>query len=810
MALSSSGNCGKWRIDVVVRIALGLVAGIASGVGARADDSPTFNRDIRPILSGNCFHCHGADEQHREADLRLDDRDAAIADRGGYAAISIGDASASEIIRRIESDDPDLRMPPPKGGKQITPAQVAVLKRWIDGGAKYQTHWAFTPPIATKLSLDNSSPIDHFIVAELTAHGLARSPRAGKATLLRRVTLDLTGLPPTVTELDEFLADDSPNAYERVVDRLLASTASAERLTQDWLDVARYADTNGFSIDDHRDMWVWRDWVIRAFRENKPYDDFIVEQVAGDLLPNATDLQRIATGFLRNGMNTHEGGTIPEEYRMIYTVDKVDTVATAFLGLTMKCAQCHDHKYDPITQRDFYRFYAFFDRSSEPGNGATNGNTPPAIGVDPPLFGIDEWHERLRLREAELVAALAEPAAAVGDSPAPPYDPVAAYKNSIEQELAIVRKQLEADKTNVMVMDNGAANRVTHLRIRGAYDQLGEVLEPGVPEFLASKSQANNRLDLAQWIVDGSNPLAARVAVNRYWQMLFGEGLVETSEDFGTQGAWPSHPELLDWLSHDFVASGWDLRRLLRQIVLSETYCQSSNTTPALRMADPNNRLLARMSRQRLSAESVRDNALAISGLLNRAIGGPSVYPLQPNGLWKEVSHFGHPTVFTAQAYYPSLGESLNRKSMYTFFKRSSPPPMLATFDAPNRETCTVRRLETNTPLQSLVLLNDPQFFAAARAFANRIIDEAPDDSVAERLSYAFRVALARQPTDEEQRVFAVRLKKLTRQASEAPLAQQFVSQSPSPAFGSDERELWAWTIVASTILNLDEVITRN
>ncbi len=782
----------------------------------RAGDDIAFNRDIRPILSGNCFHCHGTDEHHREADLRLDDRDAAIADRGGYAALVVGDASASEIIRRIETSDPDLKMPPPESGKRISAEQTATLKRWINQGAEYQPHWAFLPPAATATSASATSPsdrqpIDHFVVGELSRRGLTPSPRTARATLLRRVTLDLTGLPPTVAELDQFLSDESPDSYERVVDRLLASPATAERLTQDWLDVARYADTNGFSIDDHRDMWVWRDWVIKAFTENKPYDDFIVEQIAGDLLPDATDQQRAATGFLRNSMNTHEGGTIAEEYQMIYTVDKVDTVATAFLGLTMKCAQCHDHKYDPITQRDFYRFYALFDRSGEPGKGAANGNTAPVLRVDPPLFDADEWHRRLRQREAELVAALAEPPPAAGsDAVTPPYDPVIAYTKSIEQELAVIRAQLDNDKPSVMVMDNGAADRVTHLRIRGAYDQLGEVVEPGLPEFLAGERRASDRLDLAHWIVSDDNPLAARVAVNRYWQMLFGVGLVETSEDFGTQGAWPSHPELLDWLSRDFVHNGWNLRRLLRQIVLSETYCQSSHTTPALQLADPQNRLLSRMSRRRLSAESIRDSALAIGGLLDTTTGGPSVFPLQPDGLWQEVSHFGHPTVFTAQAYYPSHGNVRVRRSMYTFFKRSSPPPMFATFDAPNRETCTVRRLETNTPLQALVLLNEPQFFAAANAFATRIRAHAPEGSTATRLDFAFRTALARTPTVDERRVLSARLKALLDQPMKSPPTEEFITQSAKTATATEQREQWAWTIVSSIILNLDEVVTRN
>ncbi|WP_425400437.1 PSD1 and planctomycete cytochrome C domain-containing protein [Aeoliella sp.] len=817
-----------------------------------------FNRDIRPILSGACFHCHGADEAHREADLRLDDRSDAVKDLGGYSAIVPGDPDASELLLRIETDDEALQMPPADSGKTITPQQRALLRQWIAQGAEYQQHWAFVPPAEPAVPATEgdspATPIDRFISAELAEHALTASPRADKRTLIRRVTLDLTGLPPTPDEVRQFLADDSPDAYERVVDRLLASTASAERLAQEWLDVARYADTNGFSIDDHRDMWAWRDWVIRAMADNMPYDRFITEQLAGDLLPNATESQRIATGFLRNNMNTHEGGTIAEEYQMIYTVDRVDTVATAFLGLTLRCSQCHDHKYDPISQRDFYQFYALFDRCSEPGKGAKNGNTRPIIEVDPPFIQAEQLEQQRRRREAALLHShehlptglqvendqseeqLLSQALAAGESDAkqrsladalqtPPADrtpeqrqavnkaveakcdAVSDYRRSIEMELKIVRKALERGKTSVMVMDNRAAKRVTHIRIRGQYDQLGEAVEPSVLEFLlpAESDERADRRTLAEWLTSPEHPLTARVAVNRYWQMLFGVGLVETAEDFGMQGAYPSHPELLDWLARDFTSHGWDLRRLLKQLVMSDTYCQSSRVDSELLATDPKNRLLARSSRRRLPAESIRDNALAISGLLDRLAGGPSVYPPQPDGLWKEVSHYGHPTVFTAQAFYPSAADQQYRRSMYTFWKRSSPPPMLTAFDAPSRETCTVRRQETNTPLQAFVLLNDPQFVAAAESFAKRILREA-DDSTEARLELAFQLAVSRPPTSDEQQILSTRLERLKSQHVAQSQTARFVSSPASPA----DRELSAWTIVASIILNLDEVITRN
>jgi hypothetical protein len=823
-----------------------------------------FNRDVRPILASRCFKCHGADETHREAELRLDSADDATLDRGGHAAIVPGDPDASELITRVASNDESLRMPPVDDGPALSVEEIATLRAWIAAGAEYKRHWAFIPPTKSPLPESDSewpaNEIDKFVLARLECERLQPSPEADRRTLVRRLYLDLTGLPPSIAEVDAFLADDEPHAYERLVDSVLASPRCAERLAVAWLDSARYADTNGFSIDDHREMWAWRDWVIAAYLHNMPYDEFLRDQLAGDLLLSATPQQQLATAFLRNSMNTHEGGTLPEEYHVISIADKVDAAATCFLGLTMKCAQCHDHKYDPITQRDYYRFFALFNDSTEPGSGAKNGNTEPTIPVESPLTSPEAFRAQMDRRIADLERQLAELtpelrigrdawAAAelerlrqLGASEALDADatalrgaledavpertveqraivdaafrkahlPAQQHAASIEEELRIARAARDSGG-RVMVMDHKASDRRTHLLARGQYDQPGEVVEPGVPLQVASElpPDVDNRLELAAWLTDPRHPLTARVAVNRVWQLLYGVGLVETSEDFGTRGAWPSHPELLDWLAVDFVEHGWDVRRLLRQIALSANYRQTSNVTPDLLARDPANRLLARGPAKRLDAEFVRDNALAIAGMLSAEIGGPSVYPDQPAGLWQAVSHYGHPEVFTAQAYYPSLGVDARRRSMYSFWKRTCPPPSLAVFDAPSRETCMVRRGSTTTPLQSLVLLNDPQFVDAARRFALRTI--AAGEKTDERLESAFTTALARPPSKMELGIFERRLESLEpRFANNPDAAREVLGEECDGDFAHDvdQSELASWTILCSTILNLRETVT--
>ena len=1001
---------------------------------AAGEGEVDFGRDIRPILSAKCFACHGPDSKDRDADYRLDTKEGAFADLGGYAGIVPGSPGESELIHRITEEDKDELMPPPKHKNPLTAQEIALLKRWIADGASYEAHWAFEKvkrPEPPTVKAETTNAIDHFIAARLEKERLTFSPEAAAETLVRRLHLDLTGLPPTLEEVDAFLAKPGAATYEATIDRLMASPHFAERLALDWLDVARFADTNGYSIDDHRDMWVWRDWVIEAFRSGMPYDRFIHEQLAGDLMESATERQKIATGFLRNSMNTHEGGTIAEEYRVASIADKIDTVATAFMGLTMKCAQCHDHKYDPISMRDYYRFFAIFNTSTEPGTGATNGNTKPLLEVAPILQDADTFRKGLEQRIARLeylkahpedllgdarvqwereTLAKAGPAAAKAESaafPLPgnneasglswiwsnksgagefawfrrtislaevparallfvscdneaeiwlngkrigknpdwrtptvldlrpllvtgenliavagkdwekgggkaallalaaftdnagktrylstdaswqaagkevatwstpgqlegfaPAEIVAAHGaapwgdvlaklgggaaaadaliaalrkpdhernqaerslvtaafakansemgkviKSIDGEIGVLRKSLKSGKTSAMVMDEGAANRKTPVLERGAYDQHGAIVTAGVPAVFGKLPEGArvDRLALARWLTDPGHPLTARVAVNRYWQMLFGTGLVKTTEDFGSQGEWPSHPELLDWLAAEFVGSGWDVRALLKTMLLSRTYRQSSITGPQLQAGDPYNRLLARAPRYRLPAEAVRDGALAISGQLDLQVGGPSVYPPQPQGLWKEVSHFGYPGFFSAQHYFPDNGQPIFRRSLYKFWKRTSPPPVMTAFDAPNRETCTVRRSLTNTPLQALVLMNAPQFVSASRKLAQRMLQSG--DHAAGQIETGFRLATARKPTAPELEIFQSALSRQRAYfAADPERAAGYLRFGPDlsdAAAGVAPVDLAAMTSVASLILNLDETITR-
>lgn len=980
-----------------------------------AEDKLDFRRDVRPILSEYCFTCHGPDQEHREADLRLDVAEIAMANRAGVRAVVPGDLEASEMAYRISSDDDGEIMPPAEKKNPLSANQIEILRRWIREGAAYADHWAFVPPKKSelpKISAPHGNEVDAFILSRLKHEQLSPAQQAGPETLIRRVTLDLTGLPPSLEEIDAFLADDDPRSYEKLVDKLLTQERSAERLALEWMDVARYADTNGYSIDDHREMWAWRDWVIRAFRENMPYDTFVIEQLAGDLLPDATVNQKIASGFLRNAMNTHEGGAIAEEYRVASIADKIDTVATAFMGLTIKCAQCHDHKYDPITQKEYYQLFAFFNDSSEGGTGAKNGNTAPTLSlgkewggrqdvvaayerrqadltdflgemfaerrrawedgqtisetpavvtarnrdahevfttanaswvwapdvsatdtlrvrhtfslatipnvaqlavscdnnavvfingqriakVDPwmkPLFKnvADKLHKgentlRINARNAGgaagLLAALVDdenktilattkawnfsrigsavpelakkgPMKELGAYGAAPWgyfesgntlpdassqivgiaEPQRSYDQwqsllksfsatldgadrtllnrqlaAIKGERDLIEKSLQARDPSVMIMDSGS-DRKTHVLVRGQYDQHGQVVTAGVPALLNLPNQGSvaNRLELAKWLTDANHPLTSRVVVNRYWQMLMGTGIVKTTEDFGSQGEWPSHPELLDWLAVSFVEHNWDVRWLLKTIVLSSTYRQSSHFPDELQQPDPYNRLLARGSRFRLPAEAVRDNALQIAGLLSTKVGGPSVYPDQPDGLWRQVSHFGYPGFFSAQSFYPSVGADRYRRSMYTFWKRTAPPPALSAFDAPSREVCTVRRSTTNTPLQALVTLNEPQFMNAARALAERMVNRPGDRS--EQIAFGFRCCTSRRPTAKELNILHAAFDRHYEHFRDNPRLAKSLTHSPS----DDAKQLAlqaAATMLASTLLNLDETLTRH
>lgn len=1036
-----------------------LVAALA-GAAAAAEVQPIdFNRQVRPILSERCFLCHGPDAGSREAELRLDVRESAVEDRGGYAAIAPSDAVASELLARVKAED-DSRMPPPGHGPPLPAEEVAVLERWIAEGAPYAGHWAFETPRRPDLPKVRQqawvrNPIDQFVLARLEQEGLKPSAEAPRETLIRRLSLDLTGLPPGLEEVDRFLADDSPDAYEQLVDRLLASPHYGERMALPWLYAARYADTNGYQSDGARVMWRWRDWVIEAFNRNLPYDQFTVEQLAGDLLPGATLDQQIATGFNRNHRGNSEGGIIAEEYLVEYVVDRVETTAAVWLGLTAGCARCHDHKYDPLTQREFYQLYAYFNSIPELGRVVRVGNSPPHVKSPTPAMQkqLDQLDERLAAAQAQVERdqhALADaqtsweaalprdvpldwtiteglvlhepldgtssgqvsvanaerksPRAArylggalgasvefdggyslvlgeragfdkeqpftlaawvhipadgggaviakmddansstgyelfiearrvqlnlvnrwlddalriesidaleperwhhvaatyaAGENPASVrlyidgrlrktrtllatlsnpikteqplriggrsqsgqfrgriddvriYDRVLpvnevgviAAQRRVDEIAAIaeprrsdserakiracylaeyapaelIASQAEAAKAKrqrdtffesiptTMVMQELPEPKPAFLLTRGAYDRPGEQVERGVPSFLPPlrDEASNDRLALARWLVDPQHPLTARVTVNRFWQMLLGRGLVETSEDFGSQGQWPSHPELLDWLARELVDSGWDVKRFVRLIVTSATYRQSSQVTPQLVARDPANVLLARGARFRLSAELLRDQALAASGLLVPTIGGPSVKPYQPEGIWEEIGNVG-------VRYDQGHGDDLYRRSLYTYWKRTAPPPSMMTFDATSREICTVRFSRTNTPLQALDLMNDVIYVEAARMLAERAMREASADP-RERIAHAFRLVLARRPSEAELVVLTAshqrQLQHYTQHAEQA-VALLKVGERPADA-KLDPAELAALANVCGLILNLDEAVTK-
>ena len=1045
-------------ILVVAAASLGSLDGLFAA--DEAEQRPVeFNRDIQPILSDHCYACHGPDAGKRKADLRLDVEEVAFADRGGYAAIVPEKSDESELYLRVSSDDADYRMPPPAFEKDLAPEQVERLRRWIDEGARWQKHWAFLAPVAPAFP-QVSDPswlrtgVDAFVLARLDTEGLGPSPEADKETLIRRVTLDLTGLPPTPDEMDAFLADRADGAYDRLVDRLLDSPRYGEQMASHWLDGARYADTNGYQTDGPREMWRWRDWVVDAFNRNMPFDQFTIEQLAGDLLPDPTLDQLVATGFNRNHRGNAEGGIIPEEYAVEYVVDRVETTFTVWLGLTMGCGRCHDHKYDPLTQKEFYQVFAFFNNVPENGRAVKYGNSPPMIKapttdqqrqlqeLEARLSAAQEqFDDRVPLlesaeREWEASAPLPDaadwspPAGLVAHYPldhdtadtsgtsqggafhdgGPAYtagqlggaarfdgrrfvdagdvakfgfydkfslgawvrpetdqggvvlsrmtdddradgyslqlvggklhvnlvkrwlddairvetvaevpsdrwthvavtydgsrvaDGIGVYFNGEPQKLqvnldelnqsfesseplrigggagpegrfhgciddvriyhdclkpddamllatpdpiaAIVatapenRTPAQASKLRsfylanhapeevreawqdvlalrrakerliegfptTMVMQEMPTPRETFVLTRGQYDKPAERVGPGVPAVFLPipEPAAKDRLGFARWLVDPANPLTARVAVNRYWQMYFGDGLVKTVEDYGSQGDRPSHPDLLDWLAAEFVRTGWDVKRLQKTLVTSATYRQSSGVAPELLARDPENRLLARGPRVRLSAAMVRDQALVASGLLVESLGGPSVKPYQPEGLWEEVSD---------TKYEQDHGDKLYRRSLYTYWKRTAAPPTMMTFDASARETCTVRESRTNTPLQALALMNDVTFVEASRKLAERMMTEsAPEPE--HRIAYGFRLATSRLPGAEERAVLLEGFRRhLADYRNDPSAAEQLLSAGESPRDKTlDTGELAAYTAIANLILNLDEVITK-
>ena len=1029
---------------------------LVTPAAAQAQDKLDFARDVRPILANHCWTCHGFDETNRAAGLRLDLRAAATTPlKNGRQAIVPGKPEESALVQRLFHEKPSRRMPPPDFKKPITDAQRSILKRWIVEGAPFAEHWAFVAPRRPDLpAVKNQAwpinPIDHFILHRLEHEGMSPSPPANRETLLRRAALDLTGLPPTLDDLAAFLGDSSPEAYEKAVDRFLASPRYAEKMAVAWLDAARYADTNGYNNDEERTMWPWRDWVLSAFHKNMPYDRFLVEQLAGDLLPNATVEQKIATGFNRNHVLTTEGGIIDEEYRVEYVADRVHTTATVMLAMSLQCARCHDHKYDPIAQKEYYQFFAFFNNNQDrPGSmkvlpadvqarlkalaerrtqmgpllqaRATQADDPAArwelalsaearkklaqtgLALHLPLdegkgetvadargttrgiikgnakwtagkFGkalefdgstyvdlgpagvldsqapftlsawvfptggdghtilskiddqnayrgydfllegggklachlvhhwpddalkvmtkkpiaLNAWHHvavtydgsrkaigvriyvdgqavPLDVTNDQLKGSLQSPIAlhvgkrghslpfkgkidevqifqqqltadevarlaagqAVGNlldllaiEPARRSEPQKAqvrqyylenvdadYRKLRTEQLDIDRQKAELEKLAVptLVMQEMPSRRDTFVLKRGQYDQRADKVPPGVPAFLLPmpKNAPTDRLGLARWLVAPDHPLTGRVAVNRWWASYFGAGLVETVEDFGLQGELPSHPELLDWLATELVRTGWDVKAMQKLIVTSATYRQASQVTPEQLARDPKNRLLARSPRYRLPAETVRDNALAIAGLLKERLGGPSVKPYQPPGLWEDV------TVERRYKYVPDKGDGLYRRSMYTFWRRTCAPPGMTTFDAPDRETCVARRARTNTPLQALILLNDPTYVEAARALAQRMMKGAatPD----ERVNHAFTLAVARTASAAERRILTGLFEDSLRRFQENPAAaRKLLSTGDSPRDpGLNETELAAWTAVASMILNMDETISR-
>jgi len=781
-----------------------LTCGLGISMAQKPTASPVgvnktvdFAHEVLPALKASCFQCHGAEKQ--AAGLRMDSRTFLL--KGGVSGTALlpGKGKASLLVQRALGMGGKPRMP--LGFAPLSPEVMAKLTLWIDQGAVWPEsvnakHWAYVRPVLPKTPTAKNktwvrSPIDAFVLARLEKEGLTPSPEASKETLLRRVSLDLTGLPPSPKEIDAFVADKSPEAYPKVVDRLLASPQYGERWARLWLDLARYADTNGYEKDGRRSIWPFRDWVIDAFNRDMPFDEFTVEQIAGDMLPNATPAQKIASGFHRNTMLNEEGGVDQGEQRWLTMVDRVSTTAQVWLGTTLQCAQCHNHKYDPFTMKEYYQFFAFFDHCTEPGLKAV---TP-----------IQEAQKKTLQTEME---ALTTERANLQSAGRPPADRV----ETLDKQIADMKKQMDAIQPADTLMfqeNNDNAVPTTYMHIKGGYLAKDEQVQAAVPAVLnpMPTGQPVNRLGLAHWLVDTANPLTARVAVNRIWEQLFGRGLVETTEDFGTQGQKPTHPELLDWLAVRFESPsdasnpancGWSQKRLLRQIVLSATYRQASKVSPALQERDPTNRLLARGPRFRMEAEMLRDSALTCGGLLSLKVGGPSVFPFQPEGIWV--------MPYNGDQWKLSDGDDHYRRGLYTFWRRTSPYPSFLSFDASSREYCTVRRTRTTTPLQALTTLNDPAFFDAARGLARRMKTEG-GATMTDRLVFGFRTCVARRPkSDEMKRLTALYTKELIRYQANAKAA---LSIAGGKTAQPDTAEIAAWTIVANVLLNLDEALTK-
>jgi len=804
--------------------ALGVVCLAGTALDAAAEAGVSYNRDIRPVLSDKCFSCHGPDAKARKAGLRLDiEAEAKAVLRSGGVALVAGDRAASSLYTRITAQDPSDLMPPTSTGHTLKPAEIEAIGRWIDGGAAYEPHWAFVAPTLpeTPAVTDADWPvneIDAFVLARLEGEGIAPSPEAEKRTLLRRVHLDLTGLPPTPEEQERFLADDSRFAYEKLVDRLLASPRFGERWARHWLDEARYADSHGYSIDSPRSIWPYRDYVINAFNNDKPFDEFVIEQMAGDLLPEATREQKVATGFHRNTMINEEGGVDVEEFRVEAVLDRVNTVGTVFLGLTMACARCHDHKYDPVSQEEFFSLYAFLNNDDEKTLLLPEPEQEAALAAAEAeaeaarkelaeyIAGAEseqrKFEEQLPLRrfrdltEPERTALLKKPDTR---SEAERATALEVFKRldrtaaSLNAKIAAPAKLAEG-VDNTMVLAAMPQGRESRLLIMGSYGSNGDVVQPGyIGALHAPDEPGTTRLDLAEWLVDRDNPLLARVTVNRFWQRLFGKGIVETESDFGLQGALPTHPELLDWLAADF-SSHWSMKRTIRQMALSRTYRQASLPRNDLKDIDPLNTLLARQNRLRLDAEIIRDTALTAAGVLDDRIGGPSVYPPQPDG----VTSLGQ----RDRAWPVNEGADRFRRGLYTALWRATPYHALSVFDAPNAQEACTRRVRSNTPLQSLTLLNDPSFVELAQEFAARLMLES-DAAPAERIEAAFLWSLGRTPTESETQLLLDLYERQRTALAGEKAAAVYPKETADPAEGA------AWTMVARTMFNLDEFVTR-
>jgi mono/diheme cytochrome c family protein len=845
----------------------------------------SYAREVLPILAKNCFSCHGSDGEHREAGLRLDTREGAIAKlESGEAAVVPEKPDVSELLKRITSADADLRMPPPKHGKALASDQVDILRRWISQGASYAKHWAFVPPQAAMPPMVRNkawavNPIDRFVLAELEAAGLKPNDEADRYVLARRLSLDLRGLPPTVAEVDTFVADKSPDAFTKYVDRLLADPAYGERWARPWLDLARYADSRGYGSDPLRlNIWPYRNWVIDAFNRDLAYDKFTIEQLAGDLLPNPKPEQLVATAFHRNTMTNTEGGTDDEEFRIAAVNDRTHVTMQVWMGLTMGCAKCHNHKYDPISQKEYYRTFAIFNQTEDTDRGdeaptmpvpddreAKNAATRAELQKK-----IDELKKQLvpkvaaapaKSETAVKPASSAKSASGVSAADLLDKDPLKAANNDKEKSKLVdapkpaetikldpkeeekIKNQIKAHEKEIAALQPVAVpifkelpkekQRPSFILIKGNFLTRGESVTAGIPEaFHPTPPVVNNtppsRLTLANWLMARDNPLTARVAVNRIWAQMFGVGLVETEEDFGIQGALPSHPELLDWLAVRFMdgyklpagkvvdgspaAQPWSQKDLLRLIVHSKTYRQASRPSAEALARDPRNRLVSHAPRVRLEAEAIRDQALALSGLLSRKLGGPSVFPPQPPNMWQAAFN-------GERSWTTSTGEDKYRRGLYTFWRRTVPYPSMTTFDAPSREICAVRRIRTNTPLQALVTLNDPVYVEAAQAIARRIIAEGGSSPV-ERARYALRMATGRPATDEQvtalTSLYEAEIKHFKADAKAAgELSGGAASQAAAKSQAKndtpplDVAEAAAWTVVANVLLNLDAVLTR-